>query len=177
MAQKIVVIGQKRLTVLGLLFALCACTHVQDHWANDAISGHSPISRLLYKDNVVFPELELEFVQSGEKLFGYLSLFFDTFPKEVDEPNSTNIIFTIDNLIYSKILPRLQGGQKVKLDDDLVFVLINALKANKSIRITSKGISEVISGEGFSKKYQDFINKKSANICISPDSVSLESHF
>lgn len=166
------------ISVLVSEFAICGCCRSESHWQCDAIKVQNSTyssGRLIYKDNFVFPELELEFIKVDNKLYGYLNVCFQGTTPTCEENSKSNLVLIIDKENFPFLVTRLSGGQRLILNQEIIKYLFSALQGNKTVKVAIDSLEEEISLVGFSENYIKFLNSKRVfSFPVANDHITLE---
>jgi hypothetical protein len=120
--------------IVSLLFFLISCQS-RNHWQAMKIkTGNSKFDskKITYPSSNYNHDLEIEFLQIGPQLCGYINLFLHEAKKATD-PTKSEVLFLAKQEKLSFHFERLQGGQRLKIPENLIEPILELFKKHQVI--------------------------------------------
>lgn len=124
----------KLLLIISLIFSFFSCQR-ENHWQAMKIkTGNSKFDskKITYPSSNYNHDLEIEFLQIGPHLCGYINLFLHE-AKKGSDPTKSEVLFFTKQEKLSFYLERLQGGQRLKIPENLIEPILELFKKHQVI--------------------------------------------
>lgn len=148
-----------KLSIYLPLFLCAMSCQEKGGWIQDHISSHSPSyrsSKLVYISPDPLYGMTLELVKIQNNIKGYLLIHSTSLPSTHKKELCIN--YRIEKAKLTTTGYRMQGGQKVLLEDLFVEEILKCAQEKKTIEVSLLGFSLNIDPKGFSKEYEKFKN-------------------
>lgn len=143
-----------------LLFVLAGCAKT-DNWAVDRIQAGDKqfdSAKLSFPTQDIVNGVDLELLCIQGKIRSYLQVHSQTIPPYQGDPKAALVLLQVGDETFAGIAFRHEGGQRVRLSENLQDRIISALKENKSVTIRLEGYKAVVSSQEFGKHFEEIQN-------------------
>jgi hypothetical protein len=148
-----------------LLFVLAGCAKT-DNWAVDRIQAGDKqfdSAKLSFPTQDIVNGVDLELLCIQGKIRSYLQVHSQTIPPYQGDPKAALVLLQVGDETFAGIAFRHEGGQRVRLSENLQDRIISALKENKSVTIRLEGYKTVVSSQEFGKHFEEIQNSPIKN--------------
>jgi len=149
----------KRVFMTLFLSLLSSCNSHSSPWKNQQVTTSTPqfnSSSITYDNKTTANRITLELTQTYDGMRIYLNIASLTITPNKEKPDRANIFITINGTQQESEAFRLQGGQRLLLQEQTRDTIINALLGNKTVTLRVGRYKTDIIPEGFSKLYRSF---------------------
>ncbi|MEC7838403.1 MAG: hypothetical protein VX777_00015 [Chlamydiota bacterium] len=136
-------------TLFLLLFSCSKSPVMWKHSKSYGTCSEYSSSKVHYKDPTSTRPLEIELINTSDTSLLYINAHTLEFPAQKEHPDKSKVHITIDDEEIETSAYRLQGGQRLLLDDDSRKLIVDALNNNKSVTIKVGRYKTVLSPKGF----------------------------
>lgn len=147
------------------LTSFIACSKKHQNWDYMSIStGYKEYdtSRLVYPKSSYLHDMEIEFVYSENTLTAYINVFSKPVPLYENNPNLTLLTISSSEGVHEMICDRLKGGQKIKIPQDSLPLVIDLMEKNSPVTLSLSNFYQLkIQTTGLKK---DFNRLKKKNL-------------
>lgn len=135
------------------LLLLCSCAR-SSHWSSNEIHSRTKehdSSKLSYHSRDRAHGIDVEFLKTKDHLNVYLNVH--SIPIPASPSKTASLKLELEGKILTCEAYRMEGGQRLRLPEEIATLLIESLKNHNDVILTLPGYRTTIMAEDFSKKF------------------------
>lgn len=103
-----------------------------------------------------FSGIEVQFLKGEFGVITYLNVMCRTIPPFNDHPSEALVVLEIDGEKTPIVATRMEGGQRVRLPDEMGWKMLDALDADQTVKVYLDGFGTELCNSGFKYNYKKF---------------------